>query len=517
MKKYRCLYAICLAAVGLMTACTQDELADGDTLPEGLYPVEIASVSIGGESSVQPWGADAPQTRAVDGEYEGEIRTLWQEGDIFYTKFKDGDGIGSYTVTGIGGIDRGKTLYWRSTTQEETLVSWFTQPSLDADGGMLDISNQSERLAYVCRKEQPVKYGGDDITVVLEHQLAKVHVYVQGTGNEGNAKGVSINGVPVTCTVVEGEITTQSDQKGNIQMHKTTVDNAACFEANLLPEKSTLEKFAVSLGDNSPKEISLSNKLENPKKGKYYTVTLTLQKESTETIDLSKGNYEISGNGTYFFTGTGTHGIKVTSGSPTIYLANADISVASRHAIEVSGGTPTLIIQRNVNLQASAGAGIYVTSGSITIKSDRDNYRNNRLTARGGSDDTNVYPGIGGGESTTINLNNLYIEAHGSAKSDNHSPAIGVLQPINTTSPDPPKVNITNCYIWAYREVAPGSNYRKGYANHIGQGGNADNDHDGDASNAPYYPSLNLGGGTASNSTLEGWTNDYKHTSQSWY
>lgn len=66
-----------------MTACTQDELADGDTLPEGLYPVEIASVSIGGESSVQPWGADAPQTRAVDGEYEGEIRTLWQEGDIF--------------------------------------------------------------------------------------------------------------------------------------------------------------------------------------------------------------------------------------------------------------------------------------------------------------------------------------------------------------------------------------------------------------------------------------------------
>ena len=158
-----------------------------------------------------------------------------------------------------------------------------------------------------------------------------------------------------------------------------------------------------------------------------------------------------------------------------------------------------------------------MTSGSITIKSDRDNYRNNRLTARGGSDDTNVYPGIGGGESTTINLNNLYIEAHGSAKSDNHSPAIGVLQPINTTSPDPPKVNITNCYIWAYREVAPGSNYRKGYANHIGQGGNADNDHDGDASNAPYYPSLNLGGGTASNSTLEGWTNDYKHTSQSWY
>lgn len=119
---------------------------------------------------------------------------------------------------------------------------------------MLDISNQSERLAYVCRKEQPVKYGGDDITVVLEHQLAKVHVYVQGTGYEGNAKGVSINGVPVTCTVVEGEITTQSDQKGNIQMHKTTVDNAACFEANLLPEKAHWRSLPCPSATTRPKK-----------------------------------------------------------------------------------------------------------------------------------------------------------------------------------------------------------------------------------------------------------------------
>ena len=235
MEKYRCLYAICLAAFGLMTACTQDELTDSDILPEGQYPVEIASVSIGGESSVQPWGARSPQTRAVDGEYNGEIRTLWRAGDIFYMKFKDGDGIGSYTIASDGyGVDRGRTLYWRSTTREETLVSWFTQPSLGADGGMLDISNQAEGLAYVCREEQDVKYGGGDITVVLKHQLAKVRVYVQGTGYEGDAVGVSINGVPISCSVVDG-IPTASEETGTIIMHPTTVNNATCFEANLLP------------------------------------------------------------------------------------------------------------------------------------------------------------------------------------------------------------------------------------------------------------------------------------------
>lgn len=86
MKKYRYLYAICLAAVGLMTACSQEELADGDALPEGRYPVEIASVSIGGESGVQPWGARSPQTRMVESS-DGE-NSLWQwNGEIFYVKF----------------------------------------------------------------------------------------------------------------------------------------------------------------------------------------------------------------------------------------------------------------------------------------------------------------------------------------------------------------------------------------------------------------------------------------------
>ena len=46
-----------------MAACTKDELADGDRLPEGQYPLEIARITLGVEGGeAQLWGTR--QTRA---------------------------------------------------------------------------------------------------------------------------------------------------------------------------------------------------------------------------------------------------------------------------------------------------------------------------------------------------------------------------------------------------------------------------------------------------------------------
>lgn len=494
-----------------MTACTQEELMDGDVLPEGLYPVEIASVSIGGEVGVQPWGADAPQTRAVDGEYEGEIRTLWQKGDIFYTKFKDGDGIGSYTVTGIGGINRGKTLYWRSTTREETLVSWFTQPSLDADGGMLDISNQAEGLAYVCRKEQTVKYGEGDITVVLKHQLAKVRVYVQGTGYEGDAAGVSINGVPISCSVVDG-VPTASGETGTITMHPTTLNNAVCFEANLLPGTVGGEKaFTVSF--ESEDSITLDVEEFKVDRGKIYIVNLRLQKSGTTVIDLSEGKeVNISGGGNYFIHGAGSKGIKVTgSGNPTIYLANVSLDVADDNAINLQSNA-TLVIQGNDTIKSSNGAGIFVASGK-TVAIQSSDYADNALFVQAGGEAAGIggyantncgnitikniglyaygssaknggaCPGIGGagsGKCGTITIEDSKVYAYGATSGSNHAPAIGSAQPANGESPAAPSVNVSGGDIlYAYRG---GTGYQASNADYIGRGGAAGDERSGEIS-----------------------------------
>ena len=62
MKKRHSIHVILAAAALLLAtaACTKDELADGDRLPEGQYPLEIARITLGVEGGeAQPWGAPA--------------------------------------------------------------------------------------------------------------------------------------------------------------------------------------------------------------------------------------------------------------------------------------------------------------------------------------------------------------------------------------------------------------------------------------------------------------------------
>lgn len=505
MKKCINLSVICLAAASLLAACSEDELVDGGSLPAGLYPVEIASVTISDEDDVQPWEADSPQTRA---EESGDGRTIyWQDGDIFYVKFSGSDNTGRIRFNGNTSTTTLEQLYWRSASQEETLISWFTQPET-ANGSTMDFSDQSDSLAYVCREEQTVKYNDGDIIVNLKHQLAKVRVYVQGTGYTGNATGVTINNMPTTCTVAEGKITeTSSTTTGSIKMYKTMVNNTACFEANVLPDTlGTDNTFTVTFSDGSKKEFTRTEK-QTLVAGKVFTANLRLQASETKSIDLSKQSktYEINGSGTYFFycsEESNKYGIKVASGNPQIYLANVNIDMTTGNAIDITGGSPTLNVQGNVNVQSSGGAGIYVSSGSVTLTASV--ISGNLITARGGNNDANVYPGIGGAYRTTINISNLNVYAYGSEKDGNYSPAIGAVQPIGESSPNPPRVNLSNCEIWAYRVMIPGDSwYMRSYADHIGQGGNADNPH-GYANGAQ----VNLGSGSNSGSRVYCYSDD---------
>ena len=69
-----------------LAACTQDELADGNRLPEGEYPVVIRATGL----SVEATPLAAPSTRAtVDGDWQG-VQTV---------ALKIGDAVKEYTVT----------------------------------------------------------------------------------------------------------------------------------------------------------------------------------------------------------------------------------------------------------------------------------------------------------------------------------------------------------------------------------------------------------------------------------
>lgn len=69
-----------LAAL-MLAACANDELTDGPVqdLPEGMYPLQIAGVSLTAESTAEPWDANAPQTRVS--ENTNDNSSQWDGGE----------------------------------------------------------------------------------------------------------------------------------------------------------------------------------------------------------------------------------------------------------------------------------------------------------------------------------------------------------------------------------------------------------------------------------------------------
>ena len=136
-------------------------------------------------------------------------------------------------------------------------------------------------------------------------------------------------------------------------------------------------------------------------------------------VDLSTlaATYVINDDAYYTFTGTGSYGIKVESGNPTIILNNVSITVGKEwdnenivNAIDIvaDNSETTVWITGTNNLTSNSGAGIYVKSGStVIIKSDS---RDNVLTAQAGMDGA----GIGGTgydfSYENVTCGNIYIE-----------------------------------------------------------------------------------------------------------
>ena len=58
-----------MIALSLLSACSQDELAENSTaLPEGEYPLQIGNVSLTAEVSEQPWTRMAESTDGMSSE-----------------------------------------------------------------------------------------------------------------------------------------------------------------------------------------------------------------------------------------------------------------------------------------------------------------------------------------------------------------------------------------------------------------------------------------------------------------
>ena len=273
MKTNSFVFAILLLA---MAACTKDELADGNRLPEGQYPLEIARITLGVEGGeAQPWGT--PQTR-VSENGDGKSSTF-DAGDRFAVQI-DGEGeVGTYTVRDDGSVRAEKPLYW-SDRNDHTVTAWY--PATD---GTLDLSDQTDGLAYLLSATGTGDYQ-TPVTLSFTHALAKVRVTPTDDAL-GEVQSLQLYAY-TQCTYEKGTVV-QGSQEGWIEMKKceyTENGNAiTCWEANVVPGYE-IKKLRA----NGTEERDLSSAF-TPEAGKFYNITLNY--DPGYTVSEDGNTYEV--------------------------------------------------------------------------------------------------------------------------------------------------------------------------------------------------------------------------------
>lgn len=304
-----------MAAI-LFTACTQDELAEqGNTLPDGEYPLQIGSVSITAESSEEPW------TRVAENETDG-MGSHWTGGERIGVRIAGSEETGIYIINvddaGNVTVEPETPVYWKNTQPAE-VTAWYP-----AEASRVSLGSQHmDGLAYVLRGTGTGSYQSP-VTLKFEHQLAKLRVVAKGTAE---VRDISIWNVPMICYIEEGKITGQDNSTGIIPMLPVEREGiGTCWEANVGPGVE-IKSFIIENTETVSQIYDLTSPVTT-QAGALHTITWTVNNAGTTTIDFSGGDYEINGDGTYYFSGTASHAIRVTGGNPEIYLEDAQISVS---------------------------------------------------------------------------------------------------------------------------------------------------------------------------------------------
>ena len=213
---------LALAALVLsLAACTQDELADNNRLPEGEYPVLIRATGLSVEATPQA----APSTRAtVDGDWQG----------VTSVALKLGDAVKEYTVTASTDF-KSATLsrendphYWTSR-DPITVSAWWPFDNADiTQMPAVKVAEDQSQLAdfqnsdFISAENKTVKF--DDPTLGFTHRTARVTIELKpGTGF------TSVDGATVSLVSLSAD-------NGNPTAIKTYNASGNTYEALTAPQ-----------------------------------------------------------------------------------------------------------------------------------------------------------------------------------------------------------------------------------------------------------------------------------------
>ena len=229
------------AAIALLlglAACTQDELADDNRLPEGEYPVVIRATGLSVEATPQA----APSTRAtVDGDWQG----------VTSVALKTGDAVKEYTVTAStdfksATLSRENDPYYWTSRDPITVSAWWPFNNADiTQMPAVKVAEDQSKLAdfqnsdFISAENRKVEFNNP--TLEFTHRTARVTIELKpGTGF------TSVAGATVSLVSLSAD-------NGNPTAIKTYNASGNTYEALTAPQTVAAGKpfIRVELGSGT--------------------------------------------------------------------------------------------------------------------------------------------------------------------------------------------------------------------------------------------------------------------------
>ena len=178
--RHRLFIPAATALLFALAACTQDELADDNRLPEGEYPVVIRATGL----SVEATPLAASSTRAsVDGDWQG----------VTSVALKMGDAVKEYTVTAStdfksATLSRENDPYYWTSRDPITVSAWWPFDNADiTQMPAVKVAEDQSKLAdfqnsdFISAENRKVEFNNP--TLEFTHRTARVTIELKpGTG-----------------------------------------------------------------------------------------------------------------------------------------------------------------------------------------------------------------------------------------------------------------------------------------------------------------------------------------------
>ena len=236
--RHRLFIPAATALLFALTACTQDELADDNRLPEGKYPVVIRTTGL----SVEATPLAAPSTRApVDGDWQG----------VSSVALKLGDAVKEYTVTASTDF-KSATLsrenaphYWTSRDPITVSAWWPFNNANITQMPAVKVAEDQSKLAdfqnsdFISAENRKVEFNNP--TLEFNHRTARVAIELKP------GKGfTSVDGATVSLVSLSAD-------NGNPTAIKTYNASGNTYEALTAPQTVEAGKpfIRVELGSGT--------------------------------------------------------------------------------------------------------------------------------------------------------------------------------------------------------------------------------------------------------------------------